>query len=197
MRRRAANHFPLRATLDGDRVTLAVDAIGPDDRFLTGLDARVAVTAVAARGPAPPERRIALAETAPGHYEGTFRVDLPSGALLFQGTLTRAGAPVGEATGRLSLPFAPELRPSVPTASDDDEDALRGPALLAAVAARTGGRVLTNPVDVLDPGGERRETRQPLRTQVLLAALALFLVDVLLRRVRFDALPGLARRGKV
>jgi len=32
---------------------------------------------------------------------------------------------------------------------------------------------------------------------VLLAALGLFLVDVLLRRVRFDALSGLARRGKV
>ncbi|HVR00497.1 MAG TPA: VWA domain-containing protein [Polyangia bacterium] len=193
MRRRAANHFPLRATLDGDRVTLAVDAIGPDDRFLSGLDAYVAVTAVAAHGPAPPERRIALAETAPGHYEGAFRVDLPSGALLFQGVLTRAGGPVGEATGRLALPFAPEHRPSIPTA-DDDGDALRGPALLAAVAARTGGRVLTNPIDVLDPGRELRETRQPLRTQVLLAALALFLVDVLLRRVRFDALPGLARR---
>jgi Ca-activated chloride channel family protein len=194
MRRRAANHFPLRATLDGDRVTLAVDAIGPDDRFLSGLDARVVVTAVAASGAAPAERRVALAETAPGHYEGSLPAGLPSGALLFQATLTRAGAPIGEATGRLALPFAPELRPSVPAA--DDGEALRGPALLAAVAARTGGRVLTNAVDVLDPGAERRETRQPLRTPVLLAALALFLVDVLLRRVRLDSLPGLGR-GKV
>jgi Ca-activated chloride channel family protein len=195
MRRRAANHFPARATLDGDRVTLAIDAIGPDDRFLTGLDASVAVTSVAARGPAPPERRIPLTETAPGHYEAVFRAGLTSGALLFQGALTHAGAPVGEATGRLALPFAPELRPSVP-ATGDDADALRGPALLAAVAARTGGRVLTNPLDVLDPGTERRETRQPLRTPVLLAALGLFLIDVLLRRVRLDALPGF-RRGNV
>jgi Ca-activated chloride channel family protein len=195
MRRRAANHFPLRATLDGIRVTLAVDAIGPDDRFLSGLDARVVVTAVAARGAPPPERRITLAETAPGHYEASFRADLPSGALLFQGALTRAGAPVGEATGRLALPFAPELRPSAP-ATGDDSDTLRGPALLAAVAARTGGRVVTNAVDVLDPGPERRETRQPLYTPVLLTALGLFLVDVLLRRVRLDTWPRRAG-GKV
>jgi uncharacterized membrane protein len=184
MRRRAANHFPLRAMLDGDRVGLAVDAVGPDDRFLSGLDASVAVTAVAARGPAPAERRIALAETAPGHYEGAFAAGFDSGALLFQGTLTRAGAPVGDTTGRLALPFAPELRPSAPAAGDDS-DALRGPALLAAATARTGGRILENPLDLLDPGPDRRETRQPLRTPVLVAAMALFLVDVLLRRVRF------------
>jgi hypothetical protein len=36
----------------------------------------------------------------------------------------------------------------------------------------------------LDPGGDRRETRQPLRTPILLATLALFLIDVFLRRVR-------------
>jgi Ca-activated chloride channel family protein len=195
MRRRAANHFPARATLDGDRVTLAVDAIGPDDRFLSGLDASVVVTSVAARGPAPPERHLALAETAPGHYEATFRAGLPAGALLFQAALTRAGAPVADASGRLALPFAPELRPSVAPAGDD-ADALRGPALLAAVAARTGGRVLTNPLDLLDPGADRRETRQPVRTPILLAALALFVIDVLLRRVRLDAPPGLGR-GKV
>ncbi len=196
MRRRAANHFPLRATLAGDRVTLAIDAVGADDRFLAGLDARVTVTAVAARGAAPPERRIALAETAPGHYEAAFRPDIPSGALLFRAALARAGAPVGDATGQLALPFAPELRPSVPGAADGT-DVLRGPALLAAVAARTGGRMVTNAVDLLEPGTDRRETRQPLRTPVLLAALGLFVVDVLLRRVRFPDRPTDVRRGNV
>jgi Ca-activated chloride channel homolog len=190
MRRRATNQFPLRATLDGDLVTMSVDAVGADDRFLAGLDGSVAVTAVPPRGPARPPRRIPLAETAPGHYEATFRADLPSGALLLQGTLTRAGAPVGEATGRLALPFAPELRPRVP----DDTDAAHGLGSLEAVAARTGGRVLTNPVDVLAPGTDHRETRQPLRTPVLLVAMGLFVLDVLLRRVRLDA-PPRARRG--
>ena len=194
MRRRAANHFPVRATLDGDRVALAVDAVGPDDRFLSGLDASVTVTAVAARGAAPADRRVALAETAPGHYEATFPAGLSAGALLFQGALTRAGAPVGEATGRLALPFAPELRPSVP-ATDRRR---RGPARprpprRRRCAARAAASSRT-PLDLLDPGTDHRETRQPLRRPVLLAAMALFLVDVLLRRVRLDALPAPERR---
>ncbi len=193
MRRHAANHFPLRATLDGDRVTLTVDAVGADDRFIEGLAASVTVTAIPPSGAAPPARHISLPETAPGHYEVTFRPDLSSGALLFQASLTRAGAPVGDATGQLALPFAPELRPSVPA---DDAGALRGPALLAAVAARTGGRVLTDPVDLFAPRGDHQDTRQPLRTPVLLAALALFVVDVLLRRVRLgDPDAGVRRRN--
>jgi hypothetical protein len=52
------------------------------------------------------------------------------------------------------------------------------------VAARTGGRVLTNAAEVLDPGPEHPETRQSIRTPVLLAGLLLFVLDVLLRRVR-------------
>jgi hypothetical protein len=204
MRRRAANHLPLRATLDGERVTLSVDAVGADDRFLAGLDARVTVTAVAAAGEAPPERRVSLAETAPGRYEGQLDAGLAAGALLFQAALTRGGAPVGEATGRLALPFAPELRPHAPAAPADDDaeadddaaaEALRGPALLAAAAARTGGRVIDAPTAVLDPGADRRETRRPLRTPVLLGALGLFLADVLLRRVRLpDAAPSSHRK---
>lgn len=193
MRRRAASHFPARATLDADRVTVSVDAIGADDRFLAGLDGAMTVTAVAAHGDAPPERRIALAETAPGHYEATFTAGMVEGALLFQATLTRAGAPVGEATGRLALPFAPELRPRA-TAPGEAPDASRGPALLAAVAARTGGRILEDPLEILDPGADQRETRQPLGTPVLLAAMGLFLVDVLLRRVRLPSPPEVPRR---
>jgi uncharacterized membrane protein len=192
MRRRAANHFPLRATLDGDRVTASVDAVGADDRFLSGLDATVAITAVPPRGEARPERRLPLPETAPGHYEATFRADLPSGALLLRASLTRAGAPVGDASGHLALPFAPELRPSPPPAVG--EGAARGPALLAAVAARTGGRVLTDAAEILDPGPARPETRQSIRTPLLLAGLLLFVLDVLLRRVRPGVL-GAQRRN--
>jgi uncharacterized membrane protein len=180
MRRRAANHFPLRTTLDGDRVTASVDAVGADDRFLSGLDATLTVTAIPARGEGRPERRLPLVETASGHYEATFRAELPAGALLLRASMLRAGTPVGDATGRLALPFAPELRPSAGDA--------RGPALLAAVAARTGGRVLTNAAEVLDPGPARPETRQSLRTPLLLAGLLFFVLDVLLRRVRPDVL---------
>ncbi len=198
MRRRAPNHFPVRASRDGERVALIIDAAGTDDRFLVGLDGTVDVTAVSPAGAASPRRRLALAETAPGHYEAAFDADAAAGALLFQASLADAdGAPVADATGHLSLPLAPELRPSVPDLGDDN-DSLRGAALLAAVATRTGGRVVPHATDILSDVdvGPRPDTRRPLRTPVLLVALALFGFDVFLRRVRLDALPRL-RRGKV
>ena len=175
MRRRAATHFPIRATRAGDVVRLAIDAVGADDRFLVGLEGGVDVTAVAPGRPAAAASTLALAETAPGRYEASFRPDIESGALLFMGRLAAGGTPIAAASGRMTLPFAPELRPHPP-----DE----GPTLLASAAARTGGRLVTDVRAALDPGGDRRETRQPLRTPVLLATLALFIVDVFLRRVR-------------
>ena len=67
MRRRAANHFPMKVALDGATVSVTVDAIGADDRFLGGLDGKVEIaTALAATDAPPAERQVALAETAPG-----------------------------------------------------------------------------------------------------------------------------------
>ena len=176
MRRRAASHFPIRSTRSGDLVHLAIDAVGADDRFLVGLQGNVEATAVAPGGRTPPPRTLPLAETAPGRYEASFRPDIDAGALLFQATLRAGSAPVADASGRLALPFAPELRPQTNPAE--------GAALLAAVAARTGGRVISDPIEALDPGPDRRETQQPLRTPILLATLVLFLLDVFARRVR-------------
>ncbi len=177
MRRRAASHFPIRSARRGDRVHLVVDAIGDDDRFLAGLDARVEVSEVSAGDSVEPTRSLPLPETAPGRYETTFRPDVESGALLFSASFTHAGAPVADASGRLTLPFAPELMPHAPASNE-------GAALLATAAARSGGRVVAHPAEVLDPGSERRETRQPLRTPLLLVTLVLFIVDVLFRRIR-------------
>jgi Ca-activated chloride channel family protein len=179
MRPRAATHFPIRSRRTADVVALTVDALGPDDRFLTGLDGSVDVTEVAPGGQAAAPRPLPLLETAPGRYEASFRPGIDAGALLFQATLHAARTPVAEADGRMTLPFAPELRPQPPGPAGDE-----GAAALRAAAVRAGGRVITDPVELLAPGTDHRETRQSLRTPVLLALLVLFLVDVLLRRIR-------------
>jgi uncharacterized membrane protein len=180
MRRGAAGHFPIRAERRGDRVAVAVDALGADDSFLTGLDGRLEVTAVDAHGHAAPVRSLPLPETAPGRYEATFRPDIESGALLFGATFTAAGALAADASGRLTLPFAPELLPRPPSSTE-------AAAELAAAAAASGGRVVRDAREALDPGADHRETRHPLRTPILLVALALFVADVAFRRIR---LPG-------
>jgi Ca-activated chloride channel homolog len=181
MRRGAASHFPIRSERHGDRVTVAVDAIGADDSFVTGLDGRLEITAVAADSRAAPAqaavRSLSLPETAPGRYETTFRPDIDTGALLFGATFTAAGAPAADATGRLTLPFAPELLPRPPASTE-------GAAELAAAAAASGGRVIRDAREALDQGADHRETRHPLRTPILLLTLVLFVADVALRRIR-------------
>jgi hypothetical protein len=181
MRRRAASHFPIRSTRVGDLVRLTVDAVGADDRFMAGLDGIVRVTAVSPGRVAPPPRALPMAETAPGRYEASFRPDVDTGALLFEATLSAGKSPAAAAAGRMTLPFAPELRPHPPAAA---RTANEGPALLTATAARTGGRPISEPRELYDAAGDGRETRQPLKTPVLLATALLFVVDVFLRRVR-------------
>jgi hypothetical protein len=88
---------------------------------------------------------------------------------------------VADADGRLALPLAPEL---MPHPAGDQE----GAATLAAAAAASGGRVVADPRESLDPRGAQRQSRLPLRRPLLLAAAILFVADVALRRIRIGAI---------
>lgn len=177
MRRHPPNHFAVASTRLGDRVRVAVDAVGADDQFLRGLQGQVTVTEVGPDGQARPPRAIPLSETAPGRYEASLHPDIESGALLFAGALSSAGAPVADAAGRLALPLAPELMPR----PDGDQE---GAAALAAAASASGGRVVHDAVESLDPRGAGHPTPLPLRRPLLLAAALLYVADVALRRLR-------------
>ncbi|HEY2900557.1 MAG TPA: VWA domain-containing protein [Polyangia bacterium] len=201
MRRRAATHLPLVSALNGDNLTVTIDAIGDDDQFLSGLQGTVAiVTAAAAAGAASTDanttnaatasassRKLPLIETAPGRYEAHAGLAAPDGgALLLTAALLRGNLPVAEASGRLALPYARELRPRIESARAFD-DRTDGARLLEGLAARTGGTILDDPAQVLDPGGDHRTARVPVRTEILLVTVGLFLLDVLMRRVRLPA----------
>jgi hypothetical protein len=127
-----------------------------------------------------------MTETAPGRYEASFHPEVETGALLFAATLSAGTVPTAAASGRMTLPFAPELRPRPPAGPGGATGAAagEGPTLLATTAARTGGRIVSDVRQLYDDGRDRRETRQPLRTPILLAAALLFVADVFLRRVR-------------
>ncbi len=177
MRRHPPHHFAVISARAGDRVRLTVDALGADDRFLRGLQGNVAVTEVDARGQARAARTIELSETAPGRYEASLRPEVGSGALLFAATLSSAGTPVADASGRMALPLAPELMPH----PDGDRE---GAVALAAAASASGGRIVASAVESLDPRDAARRTPLPLRRPLLLVAALLYVADVALRRLR-------------
>jgi uncharacterized membrane protein len=183
----AANkNITLSATANGGTGQLTVDTTGP-----------AAALAVQAHivGPSLSASTVSLLPTAPGHYEATFDAAHP-GAYLVRVEVTPQGGPQAHgqkapplaASGGLVVPYSPEFRL---TGVDQ--------ALVAGLAATTGGRVLP----AADSAGSQAfadnlppvPAPRPLSSLLLLLAALLLPVDVAVRRLlvtRADALALLA-----
>jgi uncharacterized membrane protein len=170
--------------------TLRVESVGPD-----GSPRDFYATSVVLVDPALEQRRIDLAQVAPGVYEASVG-DLAPGAYALRVTQTLAGAAAVGRTLGLVAPTPAEYR-------------LLGTnePLLAAIRDATGGRPVTAAEDAWlhDLGTTAGET--PLWPWLLVIALLLWPLDIFLRRVqvtRRDLAAGgawirsiPARRGRV
>jgi Ca-activated chloride channel homolog len=172
---RAQDHteLPLHAELLGNEVRVSVDAIGPDDRFLDGLAS--SVTLEGPLDPAADRLRVTrpLLQRAPGRYEARFPLER-YGSFALHAEHKRDGRVVARSRGQLSHPYPPEYAPGPPDR-----------ALLARASGIAGGQALSSAARLFDPGAERVATHRELWPELVLAALLLFLFDVLLRRVRW------------
>lgn len=180
MRQKKRQVFDMRAEIDPatGHVHAVLDAIGADDRFENGLDANLTLT-----GPQPggETRKVPMPQTAPGRYEADFPLDR-YGSFLLHASLEKAiddghgnakSATVAESFGHVTNPYPREylaLSPDVAT--------------LAHAAAATGGALDPPPAAVFDPAGEVIRYHQDLWPRFVGAAIALFLLDLLVRRVR-------------
>ncbi len=132
-------------------------------------------------------RAVELRQTGPGRYEGQSR-NLPAGVIVAAARAERAGE---------SLP--PAIAGIAVRAGAEDQHLTSDEAGLVRLAARTGGRVL----DWSDPASlfERRDRPRVLRTALwpalLAVALALFLLDVAMRRLAWDRWVQDAREGTI
>lgn len=189
MRPKKRQEFKLKAELDPTtgRVKTAVDAIGGDDLFQNGLDAKLIV-----KGPLPSNesQTLLMPQTAPGRYEADF--PLPKyGSYVLHAVLSRdvfadsakgvaEAAPkkvqVAESFGHIGSPYPREYR-----AFEPDRDTL------ARAAAVTGGAADPQPSAYFDAAGEKVVYHQDLWSGFLLAAIPVYLLDLLLRRVRLGA----------
>ena len=170
--------------------TLRVESVGPD-----GSPRDFYATSVVMVDPALEQRRVDLAQVAPGVYEAPIG-ELTTGAYALRVTQTLAGATAVGRTLGLVAPSPAEYR-------------LLGTnePLLAAIRDATGGRPVATAEDVWlhDLGTTAGET--PLWPLLLVLALLLWPLDVFLRRVQVTRrdlaaagawVRGLpARRGRV
>jgi Mg-chelatase subunit ChlD len=197
MRQKRRQQLDMRAELDPatGHVKAAIDAIDADDSFENGLDARLRIT-----GPQPngETRDVPMRQTAPGRYESDFPLDR-YGSFLLHAALEKtvddgAGAKshtatVAESFGHVQNPYPREYLALAP-----DVDTLRR----AAVA--TGGALSPDARAPFDPAGESIRYHEDLWPRFVGGAIALFLLDLLVRRVTlFDrkrtARAGVRRRG--
>ncbi|HED52772.1 MAG TPA: VWA domain-containing protein, partial [Phycisphaerales bacterium] len=163
----------------GDESVLTVDLAEADsgERInFARITGRVA-------GPDGSSREVVLQQEGPGRYVGRFPSDLPGSyivGLRYAAPATDARARIeGTIQAALTKPFTDEFR-----ALEDNA------GLLRQIAERTGGRVLSEDAAQanlwLRDGLEKPVSRQPIYLAVMLAAVAMFLVDVAIRRVRID-----------
>jgi len=170
MRHRQYESYDLRAEVVSGRARVVVDAVGPDDRFVNGMDTTLEI--VDPRD-AKVKRSLPMDQTAAGRYEAEFPVDR-YGAFLLKAVHKRDGRVVAESLGAVALPYPAEYLRATP-----DPEPLRQAALV------TGGTAGPTPQQMFArTPGEKIETHRDLWPYVLLAVACLFLVDVYLRRVR-------------
>lgn len=183
MRQKRRQVFDMRADIDAatGRVHAVLDAVGADDRFQNGLDASLSVT-----GPQPggPTRKVPMPQTAPGRYEADFPLDR-YGSFLLHAALEKSlddghgnakSATVAESFGHVNNPYPREYLALAPDV-----------ATMTQAALATGGVVDPPPAVLFDPAGEVIRHHEDLWPRFVGVAIALFLLDLLVRRVRlFD-----------
>ncbi len=177
MRTKERRELDMRVENVGGRVRATVDAFTVDERFDNALESRLIVT-----GPVPGNQRreLPMRQIAPGRYEAEFELD-QYGSFLLRAEHVRHGQDgqrehVGVSYGQLSHPYPLEYASFEP-------DVER----LTRAAAAGGGLVDPVVTALFDPGSEKIVHHEQLFSRFLLAAIAIFLLDLLVRRVRlFD-----------
>jgi len=183
MRQKKRQQFDMRAEIDPatGHLKASIDAIGGDDKFQNGLDAKFQI-----KGPQPSQevKNLAMKQTAPGRYEIDFPLDR-YGSFVLHAALEkdvedgRGGikkAQVAESYGHVTNPYPREYLALAPDA-----------VTLARAAEVTGGKLDPVLKEVFDPAGQTITYHQDLWSRFIIAAIFVYLLDLLMRRMRlFD-----------
>ena len=171
--------FEMRADIADGVLSVGVDAVDDDDRFLERV-----VNEVVVSDPLGVEHEVALEQSAPGHYEGTLKLDA-FGPYTIRGRhlsgLSAEDLAAGDHSDALvhrsyqaiAWPFATEHLLGEPDLS-----------AIVDLSQRTEGSAMPTNSQLFDTEGQLRPLRTPRWPLPLYVALALLIVDLLLRRVR-------------
>jgi uncharacterized membrane protein len=177
MRAKRKSELEMKTEVVAGVVHATVDAFDASDQFDNNLESKLIV-----QGPEPggASRIVPMRQIAPGRYEASLALDRYGSFLLRAEHGRRAEdgttVPVAVSYGHVSYPYPPEYASFEPNVE-----------LLARAAEVSGGARDPSPSAAFDPAGESVVSYQDLWPRFVGAAIVLFLVDLLVRRVRlFD-----------
>ncbi|WP_438004368.1 VWA domain-containing protein [Sorangium sp. So ce321] len=187
MRQKHRRELDMKAEIVDGELRASVDAFGADDRFENNLTSRLSII-----GPEPggTTRVVDMRQTAPGRYETALALDQYGSFLLRAEHLREAEdgslRPVAVSYGHVSNPYPREYASFEPEL-----------ATLEKAATSTGGVVDPSGVAaIFDPAGEKVTFHEELWQRFIYAAMAVFLLDLFVRRVRLFDRKFVARRGR-
>ena len=188
MRIKRRQELPMQLEMRENTVHAVVDAFTADERFDNQLESKLIVTGPATSKGKGERRDVPMRRTAPGRYEADLRLD-DYGSFLLRAEHARIAPdgslqPFASSFGHISNPYPREYGSFEP----DIE-------LQARAAAAAGGSLDPEPAKVFDPQGEKIVYYRPLWSRFVLAAIAVFLLDLLIRRVRLFDRKFLPRRS--
>ena len=178
MRQKHRRELDMRATIDGGVLRASVDAFTVDERFDNKLVSKLTII-----GPQPggAKKVVTMRQTAPGRYEVAAPLD-KYGSFLLRAVHSREQEngtlkPIAKSSGHVSNPYPREY-----AAFKTDRVTLERTALTTLGKFDPQDRAIA-----FDPEGEIIEYHEELWQRLVMLAIGLFLLDLLLRRVRiFD-----------
>jgi hypothetical protein len=159
----------LKLRLDGTRLALDVTALDPGGRWLDDLDVHVRVLDADQQS-----HDTLLRQVGPGRYAAQMVV--APGSIIARPVATRAGRRFDGEWAILAQPYPPEL-------AHIGENRERLDALLR----HSGGARLRSPDELRQAPGRGLPRGRPLFLALDFLALALFVLDVMVRRARWEA----------
>jgi len=188
MRIKRRQELPMQSEMRENTVRAVVDAFTADERFDNALESKLIVTGPATSGGKGERREVPMRRTAPGRYEAELRL-VDYGSFLLRAEHARVAAdgslqPFATSFGHVSNPYPREYGRFEPDVE-----------LQTRAAAVTGGTLDPEPKLVFDPQGEKITYYRPLWSRFVLAAIVIFLLDLLIRRVRLFDRKFLPRRS--
>ena len=165
----------MRTIVEQGRARIIVDAIDDEDRFINDLSSTVAVTT-----PSGKKKNLPLRQTAPGRYEASVPLE-EYGSYGLKAQHDKDGDTIAVSLGTVSNPYPQEYLFTEP-----NRDVLRRGADIAR------GETNPEPAALFDPMGEEVKYRKELWPIFLMLAVALFLFDLIFRRLRLGGRTELA-----